>query len=75
MPILSVRYSPIGPSSRFGFTYGEIDDDGNVLGMLWFPSFIDSEEGIERSPSSNLRQIMTLPAVAQSTCYENDPVK
>ena len=61
-------------TAEFGFTYGEIDADGNVLGMLWFPSFIDSEEGIERTQSSDLRQIMTLPAVAQSTCYENEPV-
>jgi len=59
-------------TAEYGFQYGEIDADGNVLGMMFFTSFIYSDEGIEYNDSTNLRQIMTLPAVAQSSCKEND---
>ena len=56
----------------YGFTYGEIDADGNVLGMMFITSFIYSDEGIEYTDSTLLQQIMTLPSVAQSSCKEND---
>ena len=59
-------------TNEFGFTYGEIDADGNVLGMMWFYTWVYSDEGIQYNESTNLRQIMTLPAVAQSSCKEND---
>tara|TARA_B100001559_G_scaffold228745_1_gene192477 strand:- start:575 stop:1114 length:540 start_codon:yes stop_codon:yes gene_type:complete len=59
--------------TELGFSYGEIDDDGNVTEMLWFPSFFDSENGVQYVKASDLSQIMTLPAVAQSSCNENEP--
>lgn len=58
--------------TELGFSYGEIDDDGNVTEMLWFPSFFDSENGVQYVKASDLSQIMTLPAVAQSSCNENE---
>ena len=58
-------------TDEFGFTYENMDDDGNVIGMNWFYSYIYSDEGIQYNESTNLRQIMTLPAVAQSSCTEN----
>ena len=59
--------------TELGFSYGEIDDDGNVTEMLWFPSFFDSENGVQYVKASDLSQIMTLPAFAQSSCNENEP--
>ena len=59
--------------TELGFSYGGIDDDGNVIEMLWFPTFFDSENGIQYVKASDLSQIMTLPSVAQSSCNENEP--